>query len=90
MKKTVVYYLINARKWFDRINGNTYHTVKVTAIYNDGETETFQTPGKVYGYGNQFRETAREMIAARGLPELMYNNFTETVTESKKRDLFNF
>lgn len=49
--------VIDARRWFDRINGNTYHSV---AVYVDGESvgvKPFQ-----YGYGDHYRQTAHKIL----------------------------
>lgn len=51
-------YHVSARKWFDKVNGNTYHSVAVT--FPDGHVET---KGMTYGYGNQYEWTAYAMIA---------------------------
>lgn len=56
---------IEARKWFDRVNGNTYHAVKID-IENGGETETLKTNGLVYGYGEHWRQTACELLKEAG------------------------
>ena len=53
---------IEGRLWFDKINGNTYHAVKI------------ETNGKVikylpitYGYGNQYEQTALTWLKNYGL-----------------------
>ena len=56
---------IQARKWFDKVNGNTYHTVKIF-IENNGENDTLKTKGIVYGYGNHYQQTACEMLNKAG------------------------
>ena len=56
---------VEARKWFDKVNGNTYHTVKIS-IENGGETETLKTNGLVYGYGDHWRQTACELLEKAG------------------------
>jgi hypothetical protein len=45
------------RRWFDRVNGNTYHTaeVEVNGIYVGKSRMT-------YGYGDQYLETAKEIL----------------------------
>lgn len=56
---------VRACKWFDRVNGNTYHTVKII-IENGGETETLKTSGVVYGYDDHWMQTACEMLEKAG------------------------
>ena len=43
-------------KWRDKVNGNTYHNVIVLL---DGKV---LRSGFKYGYGNQYKETAVEML----------------------------
>jgi len=52
---------ISARKWFDKVNGNTYHSV---TIYQDG-TIVAEAPYQ-YGYGDQYTETAASLLQALG------------------------
>lgn len=56
---------IHAKEWFDKVNGNSYFSVR---IYLDGELATilpFQ-----YGYGGQFYyESIRALVASGKLPE---------------------
>jgi hypothetical protein len=51
-----------AKRWFDRVNGNTYHSVRVVRVA-DGAVivGAFQ-----YGYGDQYRQTALEIMARAG------------------------
>lgn len=48
MKTRKIKFVCNAVRWFDKINGNTYHSVRITRI-KDGKViaDQFQ-----YGYGN--------------------------------------
>lgn len=56
----------NAVKWFDKVNGNTYHSVRITR-HSDGEV--LYCPWQ-YGYGEQYRSTALDaMLNAGWLPE---------------------
>ena len=56
-----VKYIVNAVKWFDKANGNTYHSVRITRL-RDGKTIVTKTPYQ-YGYGEQYRQTALELMA---------------------------
>lgn len=57
-------YLINARRWFDRKNGNTYHSVKVVTI---PDQKLIFSSGLTYGYGDQWQHTAYSGLVALGL-----------------------
>ena len=56
---------ITGRKWFERTNGNTYHSAEAVI---DGEMV-----GRVdyaYGYGDQWEQSAVDLLQASGkLPE---------------------
>ena len=57
-----ILFICNAVKWFDRVNGNTYHSVCITRC-NDGKVikGEFQ-----YGYGEHYRQTALEVMNKNG------------------------
>lgn len=48
---------ITGRRWFERTNGNTYHTT--TLHFTDGTTRKSDI---TYGYGDQYLQTAFEMM----------------------------
>ena len=94
-------YVAVAARWFDKANGNTYHSVRITRT---GDGKTICCPFQ-YGYGEHYRQTALEAMAAakwlpvkyrgktkHGSPEsLMYereNNYPIqwNVTDGLKRD----
>lgn len=59
-------YTVEASRYFDRINGNTYHAVRITR-HSDG---AMLKAGPAYGYGDCYRQTALEtMAAADWIPE---------------------
>ena len=49
-----ILFVCNAVKWFDKVNGNTYHSVRITRT-SDGEVLTVKIQ---YGYGDSYRHTA--------------------------------
>ena len=64
-------YIGNAVRWFDRVNGNTYHSVNVTRT-KDGKT--IYAPMQ-YGYGDCYRQSALEAMAkAKWLPKQYREN----------------
>lgn len=61
MNKEKNFYVIKARRWFDKPNGNTYHSAEVI---KNGESI-----GKVpytYGYGSHYEQTALEILEKIG------------------------
>lgn len=61
-----VKYICVAVRWFDRVNGNTYHSVRVTRC----KDEKVIAVEWQYGYGDQYRYTAIEaMLKAGWLPK---------------------
>ncbi len=57
-------YHISARRWFDKVNGNTYHSVVVT--FPDGTTRLH---GMTYGYGEHYLQTALELMNGGEYPK---------------------
>jgi len=84
-------YVFLVKKWFDAKNGNTYHSVE----YHDFNTGETITSGMVYGYGDQYKLTAYEMMIKHGYstdhsPKEFQENNTihyHVVEVSRKRDL---
>ena len=57
-------------KWFQKSYGNTYHRVKV--IVNDQEIATSPI---TYGYGDQYVETAVQLLKKNGYLKRKNDNF---------------
>jgi hypothetical protein len=55
---------IEARRWFQRLYGNTYHSVR---IFSGGKLAVV-IPFE-YGYGEQWLQTAYEWLIANGIAE---------------------
>ena len=81
---------IEAKRWFQRSYGNTYHTVKV---FVNGEVLKSDI---TYGYENHYLQTAAELLKANGyeIPEnsgeafRLVSRFAHTVEDVKrKKDL---
>lgn len=69
MEKTrKILFVVNAVRWFDRINGNTYHSVNVTRCH-DGKTIYHPI---TYGYGDSYRQTALEIMDKEGFLPVEY------------------
>jgi hypothetical protein len=55
-------FTVEARKWFDKVNGNTYHSV---LIIDNTTGKSYALPKGVdftYGYGEHYRQTAMEIM----------------------------
>ena len=93
----VIKFTVIAKKWFDKVNGNTYHSVRcIRHKDNAVVVGSFQ-----YGYGEHYKQTALAMMAKTGwLPGIEYQDFDKqfqyerehnypilwTVSEGLKRD----
>ena len=65
MQERTIKFNAHGARWFDKVNGNTYHSVRVTRC-RDGATIVcpFQ-----YGYEDAYRQTAlKAMAEAKWLP----------------------
>jgi len=68
-----VKYICNAKRWFDRVNGNTYHSVRVTRVRDSKViVGSFQ-----YGYGDQYRQTTLELMANNKWLPLKYRGHND-------------
>jgi len=67
-----IQFTATARRWFDRRNGNTYHSVRITR-HSDGATIACPF---TYGYGDCYRQTALEAMHAAGWFPAKYDDKT--------------
>ena len=58
----MIKYVIHAKKWFDKVNGNTYHSVRVLDTVRQLQ---LKVPFR-YGYGEHYRTTAQQEMIKRG------------------------
>ena len=62
--------MVIGKRWFDKVNGNTYCSSRV---YINGEL-SFAVPWQ-YGYGNYYEQKAKEEMDKKGLIKLVkYGN----------------
>ena len=73
-------YVANAVRWFDKVNGNTYHSVNITSCKT---AITVHCPFG-YGYGDQYRYTALKKMADVGWIPKRYAKYKK----SGSTDLF--
>lgn len=59
---TKIEYTAIAKRWFDKINGNTYHSVRVI---RNPDGKTIYQPF-TYGYGDSYRQSALEVMLKEG------------------------
>jgi len=52
---------INAKEWFDKINGNSYFSGTITLNYGMNNEETFLMPFQ-YGYGSSYECEAQKTL----------------------------
>lgn len=58
-----VRYIITGKKWFDKVYGNTYHSV---TIVDTKTNDVVYDSGMTYGYGDQYRYTAMDYLVKTG------------------------
>ena len=65
-------FTVEAKKWFDKVNGNTYHSVLIT----DNTTgKSYAIPkGVDFTYGEHYRQTAFEIMNNNNLLPEKYKN----------------
>ena len=69
MKERKIKFVANGFKWFDKVNGNTYHSVRIVRC-RDGATVTVPF---TYGYGDHYKETALLAMGVAGWLPKKYN-----------------
>ncbi len=56
---------INGKEWFDKVNGNSYHSAQATINYGTPEAVTVYIPFQ-YGYGSQYEYSAFKALQEAG------------------------
>ena len=62
---------INAKEWFDRINGNSYFSADIVINYGMKDSQTIKLPFQ-YGYGDHYQYMAIEELKKQGLTDKKY------------------
>jgi len=83
--KNKVQFVAHGARWFDGVNGNTYHSVYVKRC-SDGEVLKCEWQ---YGYGNHYRQTALKAMKEAGWLECETNEYPIewSVSDGLKRDM---
>ena len=69
MKKEIFAIIINGKKWFDKVNGNTYHSSDIKVIYNDKSVKEFYNQFQ-YGYGDHYIYTSFALLEKENILNL--------------------
>jgi hypothetical protein len=89
---------INAKEWFDKINGNSYFSGEITLNYGTKTEKTLSMPFQ-YGYGNHYVDEAENLLVKNGYIKDIYHCLSRHCRENdiilrtnkkencKKRDL---
>jgi hypothetical protein len=57
---------VNAKEWFDKVNGNSYFSAKVTINYGTEQVKEFDLPFQ-YGYGDHYIDMVNQLLIKEGL-----------------------
>lgn len=57
---------VQAKEWFDKVNGNSYFGALVTINYGMKTQKQFSLPFQ-YGYGDHYKEMAKDELVKRKL-----------------------
>lgn len=61
---------VYVNKWYDKVNGNTYHSVRILEATGEGEAykEEFIAENPItYGYGDHYKQTTLALLQEKGL-----------------------
>ncbi|MCP4648764.1 MAG: hypothetical protein GY853_01610 [PVC group bacterium] len=65
-------FFVTGCRWFDKINGNTYHSARIVRA---SDSKVLYCPFE-YGYGEQYKETALlAMVKSGWIPEKDYRQY---------------
>jgi hypothetical protein len=62
---------INAKEWFDKVNGNSYFAGSVTLNFGQPDAITLNMPFQ-YGYGDSYQYAAMSMLKEKGYTDARY------------------
>lgn len=64
---------IQAKEWFDKVNGNSYFAGVVTVNYGMEDAKEFIMPFQ-YGYGSQYEQEAFKLVREANLINTTYRS----------------
>lgn len=56
---------IQAKEWFDKVNGNSYFSANITLNYGMKNQKSYSLPFQ-YGYGEHYIDMAKELLFNEG------------------------
>ncbi len=59
---TMAKFTVEPARWHDKVNGNTYHSVTIL----NSKGKLLYRSGITYGYGEQYKETAKKWLMKHG------------------------
>jgi hypothetical protein len=65
---------IQAKEWFDKVNGNSYHAGEITINFGLNDSKTITIPFQ-YGYGDAYKHSANEALQEKGLLPKFQNSW---------------
>lgn len=60
---------INAKEWFDKVNGNSYFSAEITTDSGTPEAQSYTIPFQ-NGYGHQYIHEAEQLLKKEGVVSL--------------------
>lgn len=57
---------VQAKEWFDKVNGNSYFSARVTIDYSLDSEQVYYLPFQ-YGYGSMYEQETRELLRKEGI-----------------------
>ena len=74
MTQTIKTIDVDAKEWFDKVNGNSYFSALVTINYGMEDQEQFTLPFQ-YGYGDHYIDMANDYLQKNSIiPEAKYSH----------------
>lgn len=65
---------IIGKEWFDKVNGNSYFSARITVNFGMKNEKTFAVPFQ-YGYNDQYQYMAMKSLVVNGLIEKPEHDF---------------
>lgn len=78
--KTIKVIEINAKEWFDRLNGNSYFAGNIFVEFDNGRIDEILMPLQ-YGYGSQYEQEAKALLTEFNYISLEYVQNLRTYCE---------